>query len=111
MAAPHTHHLRALERRVIDLAASGLASDEIGQRFRRSPGHIERIMEWARLPGRTGRRAERSLLSPMERRVLDLRADGHDHAAIGERFRRGADHIRRVEGIAHFKLAHELLGG
>jgi hypothetical protein len=103
-------HLRPLERRVIDLAAMGMDVHEIAERFRRSASHIERVLEWARLPGRTGKRPDRGLLSPMERRVLDLRAAGFDHATIGARFRRGGDHIRRVEGIAHFKLAHDLLG-
>jgi DNA-binding CsgD family transcriptional regulator len=98
-----------MERRVIDLTERGLDSAEIGERFRRSAAHIERVILWSRLPGRTGRR-DRGLLSPMERRVLDLRAAGLDHAAIAARFRRGSDHIRRVEGIAHFKLAHHLLG-
>lgn len=103
-------HLRPLERRVLDLTADGLDSSEIATRFRRSPSHIERVLAWAQLPGRTGRRPDPGILSPMERRVLDLRADGLDHEAIALRFRRGRDHIRRVEGIAHFKLAHQLLG-
>lgn len=96
---------------MIDLVESGIGAEEIGERFRRSAAHIERVIQWTRLPGRTGRRPDRGLLSPMERRVLDLRANGLDHAAIAHRFRRGSDHIRRIEGIAHFKLAHDLLSG
>jgi hypothetical protein len=94
---------------VIKLSADGVDHAEIAARFRRSPAYVDRVLRWAQLPGRTGLRAP-SLLSAMERRVLDMRAAGLDHAEIGHRFRRGEGHIRRVEGLAHFKLAHDLLG-
>jgi DNA-binding CsgD family transcriptional regulator len=45
-AAP-THSLRPLERRVLRWRERGVAHDELGARFRRSPEFIERVEEYA----------------------------------------------------------------
>lgn len=101
--------LRPIERRVIQLEASGLDHAEIARRFRRSPEHIRRISQWARLPGRKRHDTTRNGLRPIERRILHLRSRGLDHVEIGHLFRRGPDHVRRVEGLALYKKAMRLL--
>ncbi len=101
-----TDHLRPLERRILAMRAEGLDPETIGRRLKRSPAHVERIIAWTAIPRRgPARRATRAL----DRRVLDLRAAGETHAEIADRFRRTPDFIRRVEGLAHFRLARDLL--
>ena len=85
----------------------GLDLDEIGRRIKRSPEQVERIIGWTELPLR--RAAPRLAARAFERRVLALRASGESYDQIGDRFRRSADFIRRVEGLAHYRLALELL--
>ena len=100
---------RPLERRVLHLVAEGHDDAEIARRFKRSPEAIGRLIVMADLP-RHGRSstAPAAVLRPLERRVLRWRQAGADHAEIGARFRRSAEHIGRVEGFAHRKLAHAL---
>jgi DNA-binding CsgD family transcriptional regulator len=100
--------LRPLERTVIKLQNAGLGRAEIGRRLKRSADHIERIAGFASLPGRAPQ-PRHSALRPLERRVLQLRGEGHDHAEIGRRFRRSPEHMRRVEGLALYKMARSLL--
>ena len=86
----------------------GLASEQIGERIKRSAAHVERIILWTELP-RTGppsRRYSRAL----ERRVLEFRSRGESYDQIGTRFRRSPRFIRQVEGLAHYRLALDLLG-
>jgi len=45
---PRMRGLRPLERRVIDLRDRGISRDELARRFRRSPGHVERVEHLAR---------------------------------------------------------------
>ncbi len=104
--------LRPLERRVLAMRDSGMSTEEIARRFRRSPAHIERVMELASLPGRTGAGdSNRGGLRALERRVLHLRNGGLGHDEIAKRFRRSPAHIRRVEGMALYKTSVRLLTG
>ena len=95
--------LRPVERRVLPLHRQGLDSAEIARRFRRTPDHIERILEWTRIERSRRPHRRGAELSPIERRVLELRAQGVPHEEIARRFRRSPDFIRRVEGLAHYR--------
>jgi DNA-binding NarL/FixJ family response regulator len=102
-----TEYLRPIERRVLDMQREGLAVDEIASRIRRSPEFVERMIGWTEIP-RNGTTSERHL-TPMQQRVLDLRAAGESHQEIASRFRKGEPYIRQVEGLAHFKESQRLL--
>ncbi|MEE8375614.1 MAG: hypothetical protein V3S26_04780 [Acidimicrobiia bacterium] len=102
-------HLRPLERRVLSMVDDGVGIDEISSRIRKSPEHVERIIQWTSIP--RSKPSERRSPSPVERRVLALLDAGETHEEVGRRFRRGADYIRQVEGLAHYRLGLELLGG
>jgi DNA-binding CsgD family transcriptional regulator len=102
-----TEHLRPLERRILALRAEGMTTDEIARRFNRSASRIEQIITWTEIP-RSRPPAER-FPRAIERRVLALRSQGESHERIGERFGRSARFIRQVEGLAHFRLARDLL--
>ncbi|HUG74921.1 MAG TPA: hypothetical protein VMM81_04530 [Acidimicrobiia bacterium] len=101
-------HLSPLARRVLTLSDAGVGLAEMSRRFKRSPAHLERVLEWTEIPriGPPPRTANRA----MERRVLRLRADGETHQEIAERFRRSPDFMRRVEGFAHYRRAMDILG-
>jgi DNA-binding CsgD family transcriptional regulator len=104
-----TRTLRPLERRVLQLVDDGVDDREIGRRFRRSPGMIRRIIDLTEIP-RSGSRSEdapatgTAALRPLEQRVLRWRDGGSDYVDIGRRFGRSADHVRRVEELARYKL-------
>lgn len=100
-------NLRPVERRVLAMRDGGVEIEEIARRIDRSPGHVERVIEWTGIP-RTGR-AQRRSPTAIERRVLALRAHGESHDEIGERFRRSPKYIRQVEGLAHYTRGLELL--
>ena len=86
---------------------SGLGHAEIGRRIASSPEHVARILEWVDIPrSKTAYRAPEAL----ERRILDMRSEGEDHASIAAKFGRSERFIRQVEGLAHYRLARELLG-
>jgi hypothetical protein len=97
--------LRPIERRVLRLVDSGVDTEEIGQRFRRSTGHIERLIELARLPDRVAV-PHAPGLRPVERCILDWRSKGAPPEEIGPRLRRSAGYVERVEGFARHKLAN-----
>ena len=96
--------LRAIERRVRHLAAQGMSEVEIARRFRRSPGMIRRVIEMSDLP-RTQRPAPNEVLRPIERRVLQWRANGAHFPELGARFRSSPAHMERVENLARYKLS------
>jgi len=101
-------HLRPIERCVTSMHRSGLDPTEIGRRINRSSGHVERMIRWAAIP-RTDPPAERSPRA-IERRVLHLRGAGESLEAVAARFKRSPRSIRQIEGLAHYRLALELLG-
>lgn len=99
--------LRPVERRVLEMQEEGVVVDEIAARLNRSPEFVERIISWTEIP-RNGTTAERHL-TPRQRRVLDMRAEGQSHSEIADRFKKGEAYIRQVEGLAHFKESQRLL--
>lgn len=101
--------LRPVERRALDMQSSGLSTDEIASRLRKSPEFIERLLEWTEIP-RTGESSERHL-RPIEQRVLDMRFEGETHDDIATKFKKTERYIRQVEGLAHFKEAQRILSG
>lgn len=103
------HRLRPLERRVLDMLDAGMDEVEIALRFRRSPRFIMQVATLARHPGREGPEERDEVLRPLERRVLRWRSRGASHPDIARRFRRSPDHIRRVEGLAYYKLGLRLV--
>jgi hypothetical protein len=100
-------HLRPVERRVLAMRAEGRSLEDIGVAFRRSPDHIGRIIEWSAIP-RSGPAMNRKPRA-LENRVLSFRGSGVSHEEIGDRFNKTPAFIKRVEGLAHFRRALELL--
>jgi hypothetical protein len=98
--------LRPFERTVLRLSDGGMPTAEIAWRFRRSPGHIGRVLDLSRLPRPqppTSRGVE-GTLRPVERCVLRARGNGLDLAEIAARMRRTPGHVARVEQYASYKL-------
>ena len=81
---------------------------EIAARFNRSPEYVERLLGWTTIP-RSGRSARADTLTPLQRRVLDLRAAGDSHAEIAAKFNKTERFIRQVNGLAHFREGERLL--
>lgn len=100
-----TDHLRPFERTVLRLADAGMSSTEIAWRFRRSPGHIDRVIDLSRLPRPANETRRSDTLRPVERCVLRARREGLGTAEIAARLRRTPGHVDRVERYASFKLA------
>jgi len=100
-------YLRPIERRVLDMHSDSVPLDEIAARFRKTPEFVERLIGWTDIP-RNGSPSDRQL-SPIQRRVLDLRSAGESHAEIAVKFRKTERYIRQVEGLAHFKEGQRLL--
>jgi hypothetical protein len=107
MEAAMREHLRPLERCVLAMRDRGLSLEQIGERIKRSPEQVERIIAWTDLP-RSGN-SKRTSARALERRVLALRHRGESYETIGGRFRRSPGFIRRVEGLAHYRRAIKLL--
>ena len=101
------NHLRPIERRILKMRNEGLALEDIANRIGRSPEHVDRIVGWISVP-RSGPAIRRSPRA-METRVLALRERGETHEQIGRRFHRSPGFIQRVEGLAHYTLARQLL--
>lgn len=99
-------HLRPFERTVLRLADAGMSTAEIAWRFRRSPGHIDRVLDLSRIPRQPSPATPGGdgVLRPVERRVLRARENGLDRAEIAARMRRTPGHVARVEQYAAFKL-------
>jgi hypothetical protein len=100
-------HLRPIERRVLDMHEDDVPVDEIAARINRSSEYVERMLGWTEIP-RNGDSKDRDL-TPVERRVLDMRADGESREEIAAKFKKTERYIRQVEGLAHFKEGQRLL--
>lgn len=101
--------LRPMERRVLTMREEGISIEEIADRMRKSPAFIERVIDWTKIPrSGTGRSTQ---LSPLESRVLALKAEGEDHETIGKRFKKSERFIRQVEGLAHYRKGLRLMSG
>lgn len=100
------HGLRPFERAVLRLSDRGMTSTEIAWRFRRSPGHIERVIDWIRLPRNGGAVAplDEPALRPVERVVMRARENGAQPAEIAARMRCTPSFVTRVEEMATYKL-------
>ncbi len=79
----------------------GLAHAEIGRRIKKSPAHVERIIEWTDIP-RT-RPAPRRYGEAFENRIIALRANGESYERIAKRFRHSSGFIARVERLADLR--------
>ncbi len=99
--------LRPLERTVVRLADSGMSPADIAWRFRRSPRHIQRILELTRIPRSPQDRPEPGTLRPIERCILNARERGTETSEIAARLRRSPDYVERVTKFAHYKLEQE----
>ena len=102
-------NLRPVERRVLDMHGDGVELDEIAARINKSPEFVERLLGWTDIP-RNGDSRQRHL-TPVERRVLDMRSKGESYGQIAEKFKKTERYIRQVEGLAHFKEGQRLLAG
>ncbi len=100
-------HLTPLARRVLALRERGETTEQIAERLKCSPEHVERIEAWAAIP-RVGDRPHHHP-TPFARRVHTMRDAGVSHEEIADRFRRSPDFIRRVDGLAHYQIALHLL--
>lgn len=100
-------HLRPIERRVLEMQREGVGVEEIAARIKRSPEFVERMISWTEIP-RNGKTTDRDL-TPIQQRVLDLRATGETREEIASKFKKREAYIRQVEGLAHFKESQRLL--
>ncbi|HEX6476304.1 MAG TPA: hypothetical protein VF005_03455 [Acidimicrobiales bacterium] len=102
--------LRPLERRVLALQEEGVDREEIARRFRRSPEFIDRVVEMANLPRHASPDStppRRHALRPIERCLLRWQEEGESFDALAPRFKRSPAHLRRVAGLASYKLSHQ----
>ena len=104
--ADSREYLRPLERRILLMRDSGLSSEEIAQRLRRSAKHVERIIEWTEIP--RSRRPSK-FAEALESRVLAMRDQGLGHDEIARKFGRSARNVRQVEALAYYRRAVALL--
>ncbi len=100
-----TRELRPLERAIVRMDRDGMSVPEIAWRFRRSPGHIERVLTLARIPRSAADSPTVEPLRPVERCVLNARRRGVDRSEIAARMRKSPDHVGRIEQYANYKLA------
>lgn len=98
-------NLRPLERAVRKCADEGMPATEIAWRFRRSPGHIQRVLDLSEVPrqGRPGDATDSEGLRPVERCVVKAREAGSDYPEIAARLKRSPEFVARVERWANFK--------
>jgi DNA-binding CsgD family transcriptional regulator len=92
---------------MVALRDSGVGLGDIAVRFRKTPDFVERVLRLAEIPRRP--RTDDRRLRPIERRVLDMRAEGLDRDEIGRRFKRSERSIRQIEGLALYREGLRLL--
>ena len=95
--------LRPIERRIIELARSGVADIDIAQRFRRTPGYVRRVIALADVPRQEMERAIDEL-RPIERVVLNWIEGGGRPADIASRLRKTPTYVLQVERLARRRL-------
>ena len=98
--------LRPVERAMRKLADDGMSDSDIAWRFRRTPGHVRRVLDMSRVRRRPRDRADENApdLRPIERVVLRARREGTDTAEIAARLRRTPRGIAQIEKLATYKL-------
>lgn len=94
-----SERLRPVERRVLAMHRHGIGTPEIADRFRRSPQHVKRVIEWTGI--KRAQTPERRHPRAIEQRVVTLRDAGETYEQIGGRFKRSPRFIRQVEGLTH----------
>ncbi len=100
-----TSTFRPLERAVLRHADAGASMSEIAWRFRRSPRHIQRVIDLTQIPRSTpDHREADETLRPVERCVMNARTAGWDYPEIASRLRRSPEFVARVEAFANYKL-------
>jgi len=97
--------LRPMERAIRKLADDGMSESDIAWRFRRTPGHIRRVLEMSRLQREPHdpRDETASDLRPIERVVLRARQEGANTAEIAARLRRTPRGVAQIEKLATYK--------
>ena len=100
--------LRPLERRVLRMQAEGQDDAEIAERFHRSPEHIRRVADLARIARHPSAEPadgdDHEELRPLERRVLAWRDEGATPEDLAPKFKHSPEHMARVEDLARYKL-------
>jgi len=98
--------LRPMERAIRKLAADGMSESDIAWRFRRTPGHIRRVLEMSRLQREPHdpRDETASDLRPIERVVLRARQEGADTAESAARLRRSPRGVAQIAMLATYRL-------
>jgi hypothetical protein len=98
--------LRPLERAVRRHAEAGMPTTEIAWRFRRSPRHIQRVLDLCEVPREESspRAPDPDGLRAIERCVVTARRHGIDYPEIAARLRRSPAFVARVEMLANYKL-------
>jgi DNA-binding NarL/FixJ family response regulator len=100
-----TSAIRPLERAVLRHADAGASTSEIAWRFRRSPRHIQRVIDLTRIPRSAPEdRDTDESLRPVERCIMNARTAGCDYPEIASRLRRSPEFVARVEAFATYKL-------
>lgn len=100
--------LRPIERVVLRLSESGESVPDIARRIGKRPGTVERILtmiDYKKDIVGGERPSRETLLTPLERVVVRLRAKGENYGEIGSRLGRSGVQIRRIESYISFKSA------
>lgn len=103
--------LRPKERVVRRLVEGGMSEADVAWRFRRSPGHIQRILHLSTVDRASAASAPPSAAAALEQVVLRSRAEGVSHAELAARLRRSPGFISRVERLAHLRATIAPAGG